>query len=83
MPHNRAYTTTGYKRRQYEDVARIIGTRMYHATTTIDDEQNRAATFRELAAIQNAFEALFAADNDRFDTKRFDAAVADYAEGRR
>ena len=75
----RDYKSTGYKRRQYEDVARIIGERMRIAAA-LDTHLAREA---HLTEIKNDFAELFASDNERFDRERFEARSAEYAIGKR
>ncbi len=58
----RTYKTSGYKHRQYEDIARILG------VNWTDD----------LRGVYSAFVALFEQDNDRFDRDRFDNAIRSY-----
>lgn len=72
----RTYTTVGYKKRHYEDVARVLGEnlRIRGSLSSADAALN---------AVTEDFIRLFSADNGRFDDSRFRARIAEYAEGSR
>ncbi len=76
---SREYKTTGYKRRHYEDVARILGARK-NLAANLNTHASREAHIDEVAA---DFIALFLDDNPRFDPARFKARIAEYATGAR
>lgn len=72
----RQYKSTGYKRRAYEDFARIIGERLQA------DGQD-AGRYNAILWTGIAIADLFAADNPLFDRERFNARITEWREGKR
>ena len=75
MPRN--YKTSGYKARQYEDIARLLG----QAKRILPAMALNA--LEALNALHHEFAVMFARDNDRFDTHRFDSRVEEWRTGKR
>jgi hypothetical protein len=68
--------SVGYKRRQYEDVARLLG----------EAQARRSESPEVLAELENLtfqFVRLFAEDNHRFERARFELRVKEWKEGKR
>lgn len=65
----RTYKSIGYKKRHYEDIARILGEAL-RTNSSVSD-------------VTSAFTHLFARDNERFNPSRFDARVGEYRRGDR
>lgn len=70
------YRSIGYKRRQYEDIARLLG-----LTWLVFDGDPKVKLVME--NLTNQFAVLFTNDNGRFDRARFERAVEDWKNGRR
>ena len=68
MPHT--YKTSGYKARQYEDIARLLG------------QTKRVNPCAALEDLHTDFVSMFRADNDRFDVHRFDSRVEEWRTGK-
>lgn len=69
----RTYKSIGYKTRQFEDLARIVGEAM-----RVHGFDNPA-----LCLVMNKLETLFRSNNPQFSSDRFLDRVLEYAEGRR